>query len=93
MARPTASWLVATLIVLLAALSTAAPLNPTPLWQYNFASPQAAVNPVVANGLVYVPTNTTLHVFNLTTGATVWTFDYSFGDRGGYAAVDEKHVT
>lgn len=80
------------IVLALSLAASSASASATPVWQFNFTTPQSSTNPVVANGLVYVPTNTTLHALNLTTGATVWTFDYSIGDHGGYAAVNEKYI-
>jgi hypothetical protein len=62
-------------------------------WEYNFQSPQAATNPTVYYDVALVPTNTTLHVFNVVTGAVLWTFEYPNGDLGGYAAASADLVT
>ncbi|CUG90731.1 Hypothetical protein, putative [Bodo saltans] len=64
----------------------------SPRWEYDFQSPQAAVNPQVHNDLVIVPTNTTLHVLHVATGGFVWSFEYPNGDLGGYAAASDDFI-
>lgn len=63
-----------------------------PRWEYNFQTPQAATNPVIHNNFVLVPTNTTLHVMQVTNAAPVWSFQYPNGDLGGYAAASDDFV-
>jgi hypothetical protein len=64
----------------------------TPRWEFDFQSPQAAVNPTVHNDLVVVPTNTTVHLLHVATGVLVWSFEYPDGDLGGYAAASDELI-
>lgn len=78
--------------LLVAFVAAGAAAEKTPLWVYNFQTPQGAVNPTVFFDLVFVPTNTTLHVFRAKSGELVWTFRYPNSDNGGYVAVDSQRV-
>lgn len=77
----------------IAGVSSAVVPSKSPRWEYNFQSPQAATNPTVYFDVALVPTNTTLHAFNVVTGAVLWTFEYPNGDLGGYAAASAELVT
>lgn len=83
-------------IVLMAALLLSCmPLScnaVSPMWSYDFPTPQSATNPVVFFDIVFVPTNTTLYAFRTETGVLLWNFTYPNNDQGGYVAVSFEHV-